>query len=146
MNFVDYASGLSTPVLAVIAAYIAWPQWQTNRLRVKHDLYDRRFVIYIACIQLLTVIDRKAQASNDAAATFLQNTWESCFLFGADIPDYLNTIYLNWLELCKQDTMLEGPRRLPVGKDREKLVYENSQLLKCSMISLTLDGRNLRHT
>lgn len=130
MQYVDFAAGLLTPVIAVLATYIAWQQWQTNRLRVKHDLYERRLVIYSALIQFLSVIGRNAQASNAEAAIFLQNTRESCFLFGTDIPDYLNTVYLNWVELCKQETMLEGSHRLPVGEARSKMVDENDELLK----------------
>ena len=48
--FVDEAikifSGLLTPVIAIVAVYIAWQQWQTNRQKLILDRYDRRLRIY----------------------------------------------------------------------------------------------------
>ncbi|UJB67790.1 hypothetical protein HRE53_14050 [Acaryochloris sp. 'Moss Beach'] len=131
MDYVELAAGLSTPVLAVIAAYIAWQQLQTNRLKVKLDLYERRLAIYTALIQFLSVILREAKASDDDALIFLQKTRESYFLFGVDISEYLNTVYRNWVQLRRQNVMLnDSQSSLPIGQERQKLVAEKQELLK----------------
>ncbi len=43
---IDVFSALLTPVIAAIAVYVAYQQWQTNRRRLQLDLYDRRLRIY----------------------------------------------------------------------------------------------------
>src|SRR5271170_90498 len=44
--FLQVLQGLMTPVIALIAVYIAWQQWRTNADKVKLDKFDRRFPIY----------------------------------------------------------------------------------------------------
>ena len=47
-NWVDIFSALLLPMIAILGAYIALNQWLTNRNRLKHELFDRRYAQYVA--------------------------------------------------------------------------------------------------
>lgn len=130
-EYIEFFSALLTPMLGVLAAYIAWQQWRTNHLKLKHDLYERRLSVYTALMELLGHIMREARASDAQVFTFMQKIGESYFLFGQDIADYLDIIYKRSIDLRSQNRMLDsGPSGLPVGEKRTKLADENGELLK----------------
>jgi hypothetical protein len=39
-ELVDILAALLTPVIAILAVYIAWQQWDTNRNKLKLDLLN----------------------------------------------------------------------------------------------------------
>jgi hypothetical protein len=130
-DYVKILSAALTPILGILTAYIAWQQWRTNDLKVRHDLYERRLGIYTALTEFLSTIFREARASDAEAAVFLQKTREGCFLFGPDMEDYLDAVYKRWVELRRQNRLLDsGPSGLPVGDKRTQVAHENAELLK----------------
>jgi hypothetical protein len=74
-----------TILLAVIATFIAYQQWLTNKLKVQHDLYERKFAVFIALIDFLNAtVVKGLQADNQSLEirrVFLIKTRESNFLF-----------------------------------------------------------------
>ncbi len=124
-------SAMLTPVLGVIAIYIAWQQWRTNDLKCRHDLYERRLAVYLAVMEFLACIMRKTKATDEETISFLQKTRESYFLFGPEIATYLDKIYKRSLELEYHNTMLNDPTsHLPVGAERTRLAQEKSAALE----------------
>jgi hypothetical protein len=128
-DWVKLFNALLTPTLAIIAAYIAYQQWKTNHLKVRHDLYERRLAIYFATMEFLSVVFGKAEASQAEMVTFLQKTREGYFLFGPDLGDYLNKLYNRAVDLRAQNITL-NQTNLPVGDERTRLAKENTELLK----------------
>lgn len=87
------------PVVAAVAAYIAWLQWKTNALKVKLDLYERRLKVFEELKQLLSLVARETDVSLEELAKFAAGTAEAEFLFGPEVPTYLDQIYERSLQL-----------------------------------------------
>ena len=100
---VEALKALLTPVIAGVAAYIAWQQWKTNALKVKLDRYDRRLRIYEEVKRILSLIMRDANADVEELLKFRTATAEADFLFGKEIPDYLDQIYQHGLKLWQRN-------------------------------------------
>ena len=120
-------SGLLTPLLAIIATYIAWQQWRTNHIKLQHDLYDRRLVVYLALMEFLAHISRNASADINSGISFIQKTKESYFLFGKEIPEYLESIYKKSVQLDYLHKKLHESN-LPVGEERSRAAQESCDL------------------
>ena len=57
--------GLLTPLIAIMASYIAWQQWQTNKQKLKLEKYDRRLRVYEQVREILSIILINADVSWD---------------------------------------------------------------------------------
>ena len=113
---------LTTVVLAVFAAYIAYQQYQLGRERFKLDLFEKRFAVFAGTRRFLTHI------LEDGNLKDYKYLWEyraaigeAEFLFEADITAYLEDIYRHALKL-KTDHDTLSP--LPVGTERTQLNHE----------------------
>ena len=100
---IEVLKALLTPVIAAVASYIAWQQWKTNELKVKLDRYDRRLRIYEEVKRILSLIMRDANVEVDELLKFRTATAEADFLFGQDIPEYLDQIYQRGLKLWQRN-------------------------------------------
>jgi len=85
--------GISAPAIACFGAYVSYRQWQLGKYKLKHDLFEKRWLIYAT--------------AHDAIALFLNGSEEeklnqfknlkvkivgAKFLFPSDVCDYLNDI------------------------------------------------------
>jgi hypothetical protein len=143
---VEVLSALLTPTIAVVATYIAYQQHRTNKLKVRADLYDRRMQVFNAVTDLLGHIGGAAAIDLDQLRVFLQKTRESYFLFGDEIPEYLNQLYEAGVDLRHQTKKLFSD--LPVGPERTRLAAENGVLVKWFLdqfeVAQTKFGKYLR--
>src|SRR5574341_494685 len=90
---IEILSAALTPIIGIIAVYIAYQQYRTNALKLKHELYDRRLSVYRAIIKLLSVIVTRGTVSHVELLTFISETAESHFLFKEEISKYIEDIY-----------------------------------------------------
>ena len=126
---INVFSALLTPVIAVIAVYIAYQQWQTNRRRLELDLYERRLHVYQAVSQFIYKVLTGFSPELQDISDLRRNTFEADFLFGADIRDYVRSLDTHARDLwngTKCATMEHDPCRkttitttLVEGKNRE---------------------------
>jgi hypothetical protein len=61
---------LLTPVVAIAVGVIAFAQWWTARNRLKLDLFDRRWAVYVAVRELLSEIVRDGNVSQERQDSF----------------------------------------------------------------------------
>jgi hypothetical protein len=112
-------SALLTPLIALIAVYIAWQQHLTNSRQLKLALYDRRVAVFNSTMELIGLVVKKARIDEiSALVKFLVDTREHEFLFDSDIKEYLQA-------LSKKAADLYG--RNPV---QPELAGEYTELLK----------------
>ena len=79
---VSVLNALLTPLIAIIATYIAWQQWKANQLKLKMERYDRRLRVYQEVVRMLrTCSNRKLEWAE--LIDFNASTAEADFLFGA---------------------------------------------------------------
>lgn len=89
-----------TPLIAGIAVWIAYQQFQTNVLKVRLDLFDRRMAVYEGANALLYRVMRDANIEWSDVGKFDADTHNAVFLFKPEVTDYLATIRLRALELA----------------------------------------------
>jgi hypothetical protein len=97
----EILKSLLTPVIAIVATYIAWQQWKTNALKLKLERYDRRVHIYDEVKRLLSLIVGEADIRFDELLKFRAAVAEADFLFGSEIPKYLDENYSHAVELYR---------------------------------------------
>lgn len=125
------SQGLLTPVIAIVATYIAYQQWQTNRQKLILDRYDRRLRIYEEVRRILSIILRDANASTDDLLKFRTSVSEADFLFGPEIQAYIDEIYKRGLNLWRWNEEYRDHRQeKPPGYDHSKVVEEKHKELK----------------
>lgn len=125
---VELISVTLAPVIALVLARIAYKQQKTNELKIRADLYDRRISVFNAVTDLLGAVGVSATIEFEQLRTFLQKTRESYFLFGSEIPDYLDRLYKAGVDFRHQDKKLIS--NLPVGPERTALAEANGELGK----------------
>jgi len=140
MDFITTASGLLTPLIAIIAAYIAYQQYRSykkqgelklkldtlnselekNRLKLeeyklKLDLYNKRYQIFDKTKKLLHKINQDAKIDLIKLRDFMFETNESKFLFDNDISSYLSELKKNTIELNHLTDDLNKTNLYPVN-------------------------------
>lgn len=94
-----FLSGLLTPLIALLAVWIAYQQYVINRRQHRLTLLERRLAVFNATAELIAVILQKATVELNELFDFLRKTREHEFLFGPEVGKYINEIYSRGLEL-----------------------------------------------
>src|SRR6266446_3610836 len=90
---VPILAAMLTPVIALLATYIAWQQYKTYRDQFRLNLFERRLKVFDSTGKLIGVVLRTARVQQPDLSEFLWETKESAFLFGSDILAYLDELY-----------------------------------------------------
>jgi hypothetical protein len=73
-----------------VGAWLAWQQVQIARVKLQHDLYDRRYRVFDATLKFLVEVTGHGGAvPQEALQSFLRATGEAVFLFDPDLVAYL---------------------------------------------------------
>ena len=130
-SVVNISSALLTPIIAIIATYIAWQQWKANELKLRLERYERRLSIYRDVIRMLSLIMRDANAEIEDLMTFRANTAEADFLFGPEIPKYIDEIFSRGLKLKTANAQYRhAGQENPPGYDHNRVVEEMDTQLR----------------
>lgn len=124
-QLIEIFKALLTPVIAIVVAYIAWQQSKTNQQRLKLEQYDRRLRVYEEVRKILSIIVRDTKVSLDDLLKFRTSVSEADFLFGPEIPEYLNQIHKRGLNLWRwNQEYRDYTQEKPEGYDHKKVVDE----------------------
>jgi hypothetical protein len=93
-----YGQGFLTPVIAVIATYVAWQQHRTNKLKVKLDIFDRRYAVYEQVSSVLWSIVR-SEVTTTELFKLHQRKFEAGLLLGKPAEDFLETVYQRGVQI-----------------------------------------------
>ena len=90
---VDFLSATLAPVIAIVAVFIAYQQWRTNKLRIKIELFDRRHKVYQHIADFLGSVISTGGVEPDIENKFLSGTRVSLFLFDASVESFVEEIF-----------------------------------------------------
>lgn len=138
---ISFSKGLLTPIIAVIAAFIAYKQWYTNAQKLKLDLFNRRFRVYEETIKILRLILRNLKPNQADLQNFYEATLEADFLFKPEVRQYLDEIcnhaaILNLRNIEYNDQISSAPIdadhkreniRNPANEKQEEYLWFNNQ-------------------
>ncbi|MCW7555699.1 hypothetical protein NX722_24335 [Endozoicomonas gorgoniicola] len=127
-HWTSYISAFLVPLVACIAAFIAFRQWRTAQNKLKLDLFEKRLSIYHSTTAFISSVMTSGKASDDEIRKFMIGTREAKWLLSKEIALYLDEqIYNKAIDLQTLHSMLEGE---PVGDVRTKNVTEQAEIKK----------------
>ena len=141
MLIIQILSAFLTPVIAILAAYIAYQQYVVNKRnsdrqyllgikKVNLDLYQKRFRIFKETKQILLEINKNAGIHIVEIRDFNFSVNESKFLFGDGIIQFLQELQEKAIDLTHLTKDLDNINAFPVGSmEREKKIAENRPLI-----------------
>lgn len=103
-DWLDILQALLTPAIAVVVAYIAWQQYQIQRQRVRIDLFDRRYELFVNANKYLTETVSKGEFDINLHNRFLKENRGAQFLYSKEIDKYLLDIAAATRELIKYES------------------------------------------
>jgi len=127
MEMTQIVAAFLTPVIAVITTYIAIQQHRINRLKVRLDLFDKRYALYQGVKNFIVLVCHKDEASDQAISTFNEETQDAFFVCGRRVERYIDELRLKAARLMYLKTEIERMPAEPVG-ERTNLTREAADL------------------
>ena len=128
-QWATWLSGFLTPIIGVATAIIAYQQWKTNKRnqetnakRLKHELYEKRFAIYLAARSFLRNIVVQGNVTDAMLIEYWAGINPSRFLLNKDITDYLEKIEHKAVDLqTKLAEARESEKQATEARERGEL-------------------------
>jgi hypothetical protein len=98
--WLQYLQALAVVLIPPIGAWLAWQQVQIARVKLQHDLYERRYAVFNAARKLLAEVVAHRTPSEVGLRAYTISTADAVFLFNDQIAEYLR-------ELRKRAIILE---------------------------------------
>ncbi len=122
-QIIDLSKALLTPLIAIVATYIAWQQWRTNQQKLNLERYDRRLRVYEEVRKILSIVMRDARAGYEDLLKFRTSVSEADFLFGPEIPAYIDEIYKHGVQLELWNSQYcQSGQETPEGYNHQNIV------------------------
>ena len=98
-------SGLLTLVIAGTAICIAYQQWKTAREKLKLDLFDRRYQVFIGVVDLIGHVNNQGKPPREAFDQFYRAITPVRFLFDGHVCEYVELVRKKAIELRSAITL-----------------------------------------
>ncbi|SRR6266542_2775022 len=119
------SQGLLTPIIGLVATYIAWQQWKTNRNKLNLDRYERRLQVYKEVVRFISIGRRDANYNDDELLTFRLKVSEADFLFGEEVSKYIDELHQRAVNLYRWNKEYrDDSRPKPEGYNHKEVVDE----------------------
>ena len=92
--WIQILQALLTPTIALAVGLIAFMQWRTSHQKVVLDLFDRRLAIYHTVRDAIDAISSQGTVRPESIQKFVKAYEAASFLFGKDVCDYIDRLYL----------------------------------------------------
>ncbi len=94
--FVEYGDFVLSSVMSIFLGYVAYQQHKTNRDRLKHEFYQKRFEVYQRTLTLYQMLEQGIP-DNQTHRHFIESSEAAYFLFpnNREIYDILKRINAN---------------------------------------------------
>lgn len=136
MSLKDVAEALSallTPLIALLAAHIAWQQYRVQHRSYNGQMYERRRVVFGAFMTFLSGIMRDGRTGYDSLGKFNADASEADFLFSEKVVKKRDELYERALAMIAGYEKMyppDGSPELPVGPERSRYAQEHADHLK----------------
>lgn len=137
-GWVAVLSALLTPLIAILAVYVAYQQYRTNHLRLQYETYERRFKVYKIVQGFLSDITRNAKDAFPRIHQFYEDASEATFLFAPEVQGFIDTLYEKAVDLERVDQERSaGSQGLREEAEGRNIVQERAKLMNwfCDQLS-----------
>lgn len=131
-DWVDLLTALLTPTIVLFGSLIAFLQWRTNRNRLKHELFDRRYKQYEAVRDYLGSMLTSGRVENNLV--LLSQTRGMEFLFDEDICKFVREIQLTaslFAALNDELSSTSGENRKRIAQDKAAAFAKLNEYNQC---------------
>ena len=82
---VTTATAIITATVAILVAIITWQEWMTNRARLRHELFERRYAVYEQIRGFISTVLQSGDVTDEEFNEFGRKTKTAYFIFSSDI-------------------------------------------------------------
>lgn len=116
LNYIlSILQALATPTLAGAGIAIAWQQKRLADIRLRNDLFDRRFKIYEAARTYLQCAVQDQRFDPEHMFAFIRGTADAPFFFSHEIADYIEEIRQKVADMRARAGLMEAKRDAVAG-------------------------------
>lgn len=125
MNITVFTA-IITALVMVLVAIITWREWQTNRARLRHELFDRRYATYEKITGFIAEILTSGGVPRGEPEGFLRRTKTAYFVFACDddVKGLIKDIYEQAVKLHELEATFDSL----TGNERKENVKEQREV------------------
>jgi hypothetical protein len=126
-QLIKFSSALLTPLIAIIAVYIAYQQMLTNKNKLRNELFDRRMKVFEAFQDFIREVVARGYAETEDIRNLHSVKSNIPFLFDEEIEEYRKSLVDTGLKLRSINRKLSD-QSLPKGDKRTELANKDYEL------------------
>jgi hypothetical protein len=132
LHWTAFLTALSTPLLALIAAGIAYRQAKVARSKLNLDLFEKRFKMFDAARKLIGSVVSRGNVTQEELGDFMRETLGAKWIFSDSFGDYLTEMRdkaIDLQTLCSElDVVVTS--QTPAEEAERKKLLANRRVVK----------------